>query len=268
MTSQGSSDVASRQDLGPAAEHALRTEPRLHWALKELRAATGPVGARYITARFAATGLDVSESTTNRLLRRLDELGLTRSNGRKGRGLSPLGRSLADRFAFQDVRGEGLEALAVTTLADLQDLLVARRGVERETVRAVVASATDDEVRRLGAILDGADLGPIPDRDTAPGIRFHLALTVFTGNRSLAALGKILLDDDAHEHERLLDVLTASTGGRGTSSNEHREILAAIMARDSEAAETVMVRHLDRLIAAANAPMSQSVWEAFAADAR
>jgi len=248
------------------AEQALRAEPRLRWALKELRAAKGPVGARYIRSRFLASGVDVSESTTNRLLRRLDDLGLTHSSDRKGRDLSPLGRALADRLALQDVRGEGLEALAVTSLTDLRDLLVARRGVEREVVRAVAEVASDEQIARLGAVLDGTDPGPFPDRDSAPGIRFHRTLTAFAGNRSLVALGMILFDDDAHEHERLLDVVTASTGGRGTSGHEHREILEAIVRRDGAAAEAAMVRHLDRLIAAAKAPMSQPAWAAFSSD--
>jgi GntR family transcriptional repressor for pyruvate dehydrogenase complex len=56
--------------------------------------------------------------------------------------------------------------------------------------------------------------------------------------------------------EQVLDVITAGRGTTEASPQEHEEIVAAIVARDPDAAEAAMVRHIDRLIDDASADVA------------
>lgn len=245
------------------SEPHLLADRRLRSVLLALNESATPVGARTLVRHLNESGIAISESTVNRLLTRLDDLGLTYSAGGKGRGLSAAGRGMAERLVLLDVHVAGLDALEIKSLTNLREVLIARRGLEREIVRAVAVAATDTEIAMLEGVLNGRTWNPPLGRDTAPGNRFHRILPTLTRNRSLQALGAMLLDDNAHEHERLLDVVTASSGGKSTSKIEHHSILDAIKKRDFEAAEREMVRHLDRLIDATEQPLSQLAWQAF-----
>lgn len=233
---------------------------RLRRVLLLLHRSLLPSGARAVMRDLAANGFVVSESTSNRLLRSLDQQGLTLSADGKGRALSDLGRAVAERIELQDARALKLDSLTIRSLADLRNTLIARRGLEREIVRAVSETASDADLGRLSEVLGGPH-----DRGPAPGIQFHRILPSFCGNRSLIALSGMLFSDDEHEyqHENLLDLVTTSSGGKGTSEQEHYAILDALERRDADVAASAMTRHLDRLIAATAAPLSEPAWQAF-----
>lgn len=216
-----------------------------------------PLGARELGRRLDGAQT-VSESTVNRLLRRLDEQGLTRSSGR-GRVASDAGRALAARASAEQSWSEQLGALEIRTLADVRDLLVARRGVEREIVRCAALTATDEDIAKLRASLEEYDHAIDADsqrRDVAVG--FHKTLAGLVDNNVLRAVALVVFDPRFDTLEQVLDVVTASRGTTKHSPREHEVIMKAIIAGDADAAEKAMVRHIDRLLAEASTAVAPS----------
>lgn len=233
-------------------------EPRAIELLKLIASSSSPVGARELGRRLDG-GQRLSESTLNRLLRRLDEQGLTRSLDGRGRIASEAGRVLAARADAERSWTAQLGALEIRTLADVRDLLVARRGVEREIVRCAAEHINDDGVAQLRASLDEYDHAIDADserRDVA--VSFHKALANVIDNNVLRAVALVVFDPRFDVLEQVLDVVTASRGTTLHSPREHEVIMKGILAGDADAAEKAMVRHLDRLLADASAVVAPS----------
>jgi DNA-binding GntR family transcriptional regulator len=79
-------------------------------------------------------------------------------------------------------------------------------------------------------------------------MEFHRELVVASRNALLQAMASVVLEEAIESLEEILDVITGGHGTHEQSLPEHEEILAAIRARDPDAAEESMVRHLNRLI--------------------
>jgi GntR family L-lactate dehydrogenase operon transcriptional regulator len=231
-------------------------EPRALQILLMIGESQRPIGARELTRRLGEgpDGAGVSESTINRLLRRLDQQGLTRSLDGKGRVLSNAGRVLAEKAATERRWHEQLGALEIRTLQDVRDLLVARRGVEREIARAAAVAATDRDVARLRRLLARHEsaIGAGDARRIA-AVDFHKALAAITGNQMLQAVATVVFDPRFDIFEQILDVITAGRGTTEESPHEHEDIVTAIAAHDADAAEAAMLRHINRLIDDASA---------------
>lgn len=234
-------------------------DPRHLHLVRAIAAASGPVGAREIIRRMADSGLAFSESTVNRMLRRLDEMGLTRSVDGKGRVLSERGRAVAQRAERQRRWQQGLGQLELRTLHDVRDLLVARRGLEREIARAVALRASEAEIAELRRVLAGHTHNiKIDSIRRAAAVDFHKALAVVSQNSILQAVATVLFDPRFDLLEQVLDIITADRGTTEESTGEHEALLAAIERRDPDEAEQAMVRHIDRLIADASVDVAPS----------
>src|SRR4051812_33829762 len=80
---------------------------RDEWLLLRILDETpGPVGSRLATRALHDYGATVSEATTSRLFRRLDELGLSTAQGRKGRTVTDTGRAQVRRMKRNSERNE------------------------------------------------------------------------------------------------------------------------------------------------------------------
>jgi len=239
-----------------SARQAL--EPRELELLLLIGAAGEPLGARELSRRLSGPDR-VSESTMNRLLRRLDEQGLTRSQAGRGRVLSPAGRALADQARTEQRWHDNLSQLEIKTLDDVRDLVVARRALEREIVRSAAVSATADDIEVLKRYLaehEGAIDSEFDRRKVA--IDFHRQLARSCPNRMLRAAALVLFDPRFDVLEQVLDIVTAGRGRTSASPHEHDSIIDAIIRRDADAAESAMLQHLDRLAEDLSAEASSS----------
>ena len=240
------SNQAMTNTLTPLSAHST-VEPRELELLLLIANAPSPMGARELGRRMQGAER-LSESTVNRLLRRLDEQGLTRSADGRGRVLSIAGKLLAERALSEQKWAQQLGSLEIRTLGDVRDLVTARRGLEREIARSVATTATAEDIRRLRTYL--AEYDRKIDSDSTRrhvAVDFHKALATVCKNRMLKAAAMVLFDTRFDVFEQVLDIITASRGRTHEGPHEHDAIMDAIAAGDAAAAELAMVHHLDRL---------------------
>jgi GntR family L-lactate dehydrogenase operon transcriptional regulator len=224
-----------------------------------IAASREPLGARELTRRIDGEGRRLSESTVNRLLRRLDEQGLTRSLDGHGRVASDAGALMAARAHAEQTWHAEMGSLELRTLQDARDLLIVRRGVEREIARAVAGSITPDGIEALRTVLREYELAINAEKTRRDAsINFHKALASLVDNTMLHAVALVIFDPRFDTLEQVLDVVTASRGTTHDSPREHEELMAAIAAGDPDAAEAAMVSHIDRLIRDASAAVQPS----------
>jgi GntR family L-lactate dehydrogenase operon transcriptional regulator len=206
-----------------------------------------PVGARELGRRLRDLG-PVSESTLNRLMRRLDEIGLTESLDGRGRVTSPAGKELAQRVARERMWRNQLSALNLRTIGDVRDLLEARRGLEGEVARSVARDISREGIDRLRRSIEQYDRAMNTERRRFITVDFHKELSSLTSNRMLRAAAMVLFDTRFDILEQILDVVTAGRGRTKEGVHEHSAIVEALARRDGDAAEAAMTAHLNRLL--------------------
>jgi GntR family L-lactate dehydrogenase operon transcriptional regulator len=209
-----------------------------------------PLGSRKAADALREAGIDVSESTVSRLLRRLDEQGLTRALESKGRVLTDVGRREVQRLAERD-RREGIltEATDVQSLKELLDLLRARRGVEREAARAAARNAGPKDVRALEKLVHEHKHRLETGETVRHGaLTFHQLIGDMADNRLIGAMMDVLFGPTMDRVEAVLDVIIGSHHSEERSVAEHIEIIEAIVAGEPERADAAMAAHLSRLI--------------------
>lgn len=224
--------------------------PEEYLVLTTVAAASGPVGARAIKRTMRSQGLSISESTASRIMRRLDQGGLTRPVGSKGRILTQLGsHRLAAARARAQLSAEQSVASDVRNLQELVDLLSARRAVDREAARGAALRATEEDIASLGQVLD-AHCRQLSEGEIAmqPGLEFHRIIGRACGNRMVTALQSMLLDTRMDHIEAMLDVILGSHHTEEVGLAEHQRILEAIAEHDARKAEAEMQAHMSRLI--------------------
>lgn len=211
-------------------------------------ASESPVGSRRVTHVLRESGTFVSESTVSRLLRQLDAQSLTRSVDGKGRILTTEGRRrLANRQAVERRDEAFARVVDIDNVQDLLDLLLARRALEREAARAVAIRATADEIAQLEESLrqheESIAAGGLPN-----GVDFHRLIGKASGNKLLIAMTDLVFDPLLDRTEEILDIIIGSHHSEMRSVTEHKAIVEALAAHDPDAAEAVMVEHVNRLI--------------------
>ena len=247
----------NENSLRPVSAHGALDSRELELLLL-IAGTPGALGARELGRKLNGP-TRVSESTLNRLLRRLDEQGLTVSQDGRGRVLSAAGRALAERAANEQRWHEQLGALGIHTLEDVHDLVIARRGLEREIARSVATTASQEDIERLRGYLAEYDRSIETDsarRDVA--VDFHKALVSLSSNRMLQAAAMVLFDTRFDVFEQVLDIATAGRGRTHEGPHEHDAIVEAIVRGDIDGAEAAMVRHLDRLVDDASSSVAPS----------
>lgn len=210
----------------------------------------GPVGARQISRMLQAKGMSVSESTISRVMRRLDEDGLTVTVGTHGRMLSKEGnRYLSTRQASRGLDKLVREAVDVRTIADLIDLFAARCAVETESARSAAVRSSPEHVERLRSLIveHEAELAADNLFYRTP-MEFHRAIAAASENRVLIALTDIILGPQQDRLEVALSVIVDAHQKAEPAIDEHTAIVDAIEAGQEEAAAALMSEHLHRLI--------------------
>lgn len=210
-----------------------------------------PAGARVLTQELLDSGVTTSEASVSRVFVRLDAAGLTTAVGRKGRVLTTLGAKVASTAVANRKRNVGFnQALRIRSVQQLMDLLYARRGVEREVARAAALRRTPKQLKEIESIMREHERALAAGDDPSPsGMEFHRMIVRMAGGELFTALADVVLNESLLPLEQVLDAITGGRGTMGQSVPEHEPILAAIRARDAEAAAEAMAEHMTRLIA-------------------
>lgn len=155
------------------------------------------------------------------------------------------------REAMLDLAKEGLiepirnKGFRVTELSDkdLDDITQLRALIEVPTVVQLALVATTDALEALRpvarAIVESAATGDLIGYVEADR-RFHLGLLALSGNPRLVDAVR-----DLRAQTRLYGLEQLVEEGRLTASaDEHHELLDALVARDAQATESIMRRHI------------------------
>jgi DNA-binding FadR family transcriptional regulator len=127
------------------------------------------------------------------------------------------------------------------------ELLRARYVIEAECAALAAKSARAPQLRALEASLEEMERELDGDRRPLGSDReFHLRIAEATGNGALVEVIKLLWDERSGSLYQQLEQHYDSPGLWRTAIAEHRAVLAAIVARDPEAARSAMHRHLNQ----------------------
>lgn len=208
-----------------------------------------PVGAGTLQHALRRQSLDVGEATVGRLLRRFDQLSLTKRHGKQGRTLTERGHSqlLALRRAMERKRDSDdlAEALDGSNPAMLIDTLVGRRAVERETARLAALRLTEADAERLREIDEAQRAAKTRGLSaTQENQAFHRVLAEIAGNPVLQRTLDLILNE-FEVSEVLVEVRRRVGAALGV---EHGRIIEAILRREPDGAEEAMAQHIDRII--------------------
>jgi len=218
-------------------------------ALKVAQSSGDLVGSGALSEGLRRMGIEISEATAGRLLRDFDARGLTERVGFRGRRLTALGQARLDELEREQQRrlygNEFMNVLRAHGQAELIDILVARRAIERETARLAAIHATDEEIRELGRLIEShrnaVHQGGIGAQED---VMFHRLIALASRNRVLLAATDLIRQDS-----QLSPVLTyIRQQVKSSVAEDHIKIYEAIAARDPERAEKAMVCHMENLI--------------------
>jgi len=218
--------------------------------LKLLRDSKEPVGAVYLSIALKEK-YNVSQSTIGRRLQHMDFEGYTKKVKNTGRILTKEGiellKYLEDKFMYAKAQEDIMEYLNPSTLKELIDVLVARRGLERESCYLAAINATEEYITKMEEALNEQKrkvytYGVAGDEENS---LFHSLIAEASDNKILQfAIGLL----------RTQNRFTARLGavrkliGGGELYKEHVKILECIKARDPRGAEQAMEEHLNKII--------------------
>ncbi len=208
-----------------------------------------PIGSGSLAEGLRRHGQLVSEATAGRVLRDLDNKGLTGKDGFRGRCLSAEGQrrltSLRQAKSRAESGEELLRSLAIERPEELIDVMVARRAIEREIVRLAAGNAGSEEIRRLHAIID--EQARLIDQGLTAAKHdreFHRALGKIAGNAVLEAALELIRQDE--RITRAVEIVRAQV--KSSMVTDHRAIVRALEAQDADQAEALMVTHIEGII--------------------
>lgn len=207
-----------------------------------------PVGSGFIRDNLTMQGFNISEATTGRILRELDNKGFTEKIGFKGRNLTSLGhkklKELEQEYRINHYGNELLNAIKVTGKQELLDILIARKAIESQLAKLAAQFITTKEIQEMEQIIniqqEHVDKGlSIADDD----MKFHKAVSLAAKNRVLDAAMDLI-----RQHGQISPILEyIRKEVRSTVLLDHKNIFQAIVSRNPDMAEKAMIRHIENL---------------------
>lgn len=209
-----------------------------------------PVGARVAQRLLGEVEVMLSEASVSRMLLRLDQLGLTRSIGQKGRVLTPLGKRVMHVRAKHLQQQQNFErALDLRSVDEVLDWLRARRLLESEAAYLAALRIDEEEMERLESALEKHELsirgGTLVEDGS--GMDIHREISSGIDSPVFEALIESLAAPNLTTLERTLDVITVNRGTADVYLAEHRQVVDAIRRREPEEARAIMQGHFERL---------------------
>jgi GntR family transcriptional repressor for pyruvate dehydrogenase complex len=190
-------------------------------------------GDRLPPERELAEKFVVSRASVREALRALESLGLVEI--RPGEG------TFVRQVSIETLI-EPLALLMVSEREALAELFEARRMLEPSLAALAAVRATPEEIQEMERILEAQAAEVAAGRTgLAQDAQFHTAIGVAAHNRAITRLAHAIMDLLTQSREDSLN-----TPGRPTRSHgDHRRVLAAIAARDADAARRAMLDHLE-----------------------
>ena len=200
-------------ELGPQTRVILREQVK-EVLLERVLSGHYPPGSRLVETRIAQE-LGVSQAPVREALRDLEQLGCVEST------------------AF---RGSSVRTLSV---ADLLEAYPVRSALEKLAAQLAAERITDEELERLaGLIGQMREAGDALGESTADAA-FHETVVEAARNTTLTHLWQRL-----QPHARTLITIMLPASRQGSVAARHEPILAALRAREPEAAGAAMHEHL------------------------
>jgi len=217
--------------------------------LNLLENARNPIGAVTLSLLLKKKELDISGATVGRMLSEFDYDGFTAKHGFQGRILTNAGverlAELKGKRRLAEVSSRLYKSVDAESKDNLIDVLIARRGIERETARLAAIRATDADLAALRKVYE------TQIRNTADGIisadsdvLFHQTLAKAGKNKVLAAAYDFTWQNG--RFSPVMEYIRVTVGG--TLAVEHGKILDSLFRRDPEEADKCMAAHIDNLI--------------------
>lgn len=208
-----------------------------HKLLDDMRQRGLRPGDRLPSERELASALGVSRVTVREALLALELVGQTEV--RVGDGVY-VGQGLM------------LKPSLVPTDADPRELLEARCLIEPAVARQVAVAASASAIVDLQANVEESRVLAQGREGVegfiASGLEFHRALARLSNNRFLAESVSALVDVATHPLWLLANRVTMSDQAtRDCYVQEHREIVAAVQARDGDSAAQIMSEHMSAM---------------------
>jgi GntR family transcriptional regulator, transcriptional repressor for pyruvate dehydrogenase complex len=227
----------------PAGGGRSQTDVVIEAVKAMLRDGTLRAGDRLPIERELATRLGVSRGSLREAVRALSALGVLESRQGAGTYVTAL-----DPAAMLSPIGFFAELLEPSSAAEL---LAVRRVLEAESVALAAPRLTEEELAELESILarvDGMlseedeDHGAVdPERNIEADVAFHSLIARASGNSALAGLIDNLSSRTVRA--RLWRSVSQRDSIR-TAHQQHRAILADLVARDPDRARVRMTVHL------------------------
>ena len=176
---------------------------------------------------------------------KLDEASLAKAFGISRGPVREAIRRLEGKKLVERVPHVGARVVAYSK-ADLLDIMHVREALEGMACRLATERMSDAEVGAIEKLLEGhAKQGALKAGEyyfQRPGdYDFHYRIITGSGSAKL----KQLLIDDLYHFLRIFRYQSSSRKGRAQEAlREHRDIVAAMRARDADAAERLMRTHL------------------------
>lgn len=206
--------------LGPAVE----SKPIREIAYETLKHAiiTGdlPAGSRIVETEYAER-MHISRTPLREALRKLERDGLVEYMLRRG------------------------VVVRAFTIADVEEIYTIRNALEMLTLPAIVANATENDIRSLRAILNEMD--PLTERDDVAALsprarQFHTQLTAISGlKRTIRAI-----EGQDEYITRFSALAIAKEDRRAAAHAEHHELVNLVERRDLEGFTRLMSKHIER----------------------
>lgn len=224
-------------DSPPGATPPTGRTPVTQWATERIKTmiADGTLspGDRLPTERELSGELGVSRSSMREAIRALTTLGVLEVRHGSGVYVSALRpRDLLDTFSVLAEVSQG---------QTLIEVLQVRRMLEPAATALAAARADEEQLNRLGTILDRIESGGSEGETVAADLTFHQAIVDITGNATLAAINDGLSSRTFnarvwHGHRE--------AGLTARLREDHERIYRGLLNRDPEAASAAATMHV------------------------
>ena len=208
-----------------------------------------PMGSVTLSLLLKERKLNISSATVGRMLVKFDHEVLTTRYGFKGRVLTDAGlkrlEELKNKRHMAELTSKFCESIDAESKDNLIEVLIARRGIEQESVRLATIHATKEDIQTL------ENLYNLQIKDTAKGLSsadtdvlFHQAIAKASRNKVLLAAYNFIWQNG--QFSPVMEYIRIAAGG--TIATDHEKILNALLERDANKAARCMARHIDSLI--------------------
>lgn len=212
-----------------------------------------PVGSGTISVKMSLEDESLSEATVGRILRSLDQKGLTRKVGFQGRVITQDGLNEMKQFEQNKEKETHIHRFINLTRVEekneLIDILVARRAIEREMAALAAKKINAKLIKQLkGIIQKNEELVYKGLSGAEEDVQFHQLIAKAAGNDILEATLNMIRKDA--QLSPVLEAIRKEVGG--TVVEDHKKILEAIEEGSPDKAGKAMELHINNLISDVN----------------